>query len=52
MNDGEGQALALRYAARFFSRSAGACPPRVLDCADAGEGQALALREGTALFSS
>ena len=28
----------------FFYRSAGACPPRSLDCADDGEGQALALR--------
>ena len=28
---GEGQALALRYAARFFHRSAGACPPRSPD---------------------
>ena len=27
-----------------FSRSAGACPPRSLECAAAGEGQALALR--------
>ena len=35
---------------RFFSRSAGACPPRSLDCADTGEGQALALREGVAFF--
>ena len=28
----------------FAARSAGACPPRALDYADAGEGQALALR--------
>ena len=28
---GEGQALALRYKARFFNRSAGACPPRSPD---------------------
>ena len=27
-----------------FYRSAGACPPRSLECADDGEGQALALR--------
>ena len=32
------------------ARSAGACPPRALDCADDGEGQALALREGAAFF--
>ena len=33
-------------------RSAGACPPRALDCADAstGEGQALALRCGGGVF--
>ena len=31
MNDGEGQALALRSAARCFRRSAGACPPRSFD---------------------
>ena len=48
---GEGQALALREGEAFFShRSAGACPPRTLDCADDGEGQALALREGEAFF--
>ena len=29
----------------FFHRSAGACPPRSLECASDGEGQALALRE-------
>ena len=29
-NDGEGQALALRWRGRFFYRSAGACPPRTL----------------------
>ena len=44
MNDGEGQALALREGEAFFHRSAGACPPRSLDDADDGEGQALALR--------
>ena len=33
-----------------FFRSAGACPPRTLDCADAGEGQALALRCGVPFF--
>ena len=27
----------------FLYRSAGACPPRVLDCANDGKGQALAL---------
>ena len=32
------------------NRSAGACPPRTLDCADASEGQALALHEGAAFF--
>ena len=32
------------------SRSAGACPPRALDCARDGEGQALALREGRCFF--
>ena len=30
----------------FFYRSAGACPPRMLESADDGEGQALALRSG------
>ena len=30
----------------FFSRSAGACPPRTLEYARHGEGQALALRSG------
>ena len=34
----------------FFFRSAGACPPRSLECADAGEGLSLALREGKAFF--
>ena len=33
-----------------FYRSAGACPPRLLECADDGEGQALALRKGAAFF--
>ena len=28
----------------FFHRSAGACPPRSLECTNNGEGQALALR--------
>ena len=28
----------------FFYRSAGACPPRSLECTSDGEGQALALR--------
>ena len=32
-------------------RSAGACPPRSLDCADAGEGQALALRGKETFFA-
>ena len=52
MNDGEGQALALREREAFFHRSAGACPPRSLDCAcmNDGEGQALALREREAFF--
>ena len=36
---------------RYFYRSAGACPPRSVECADDGEGQALALREGEAFFS-
>ena len=46
----------------FLARSAGACPPRVLDLRENrqprlfprprhGEGQALALREGAAFFS-
>ena len=49
---GEGQALALRLRGQVsFHHSAGACPPRALDCADDGEGQALALREGAAFFS-
>ena len=34
-----------------FYRSAGACPPRALGCADDGEGQALALREREAFFT-
>ena len=33
-----------------FYRSAGACPPRSLECANNGEGQALALREREAFF--
>ena len=35
-----------------FYRSAGACPPRSLDCASDGEGQALALRNRVAFFRS
>ena len=35
---------------RFFHRSAGACPPRSLECARHGEGQALALRCGWRFF--
>ena len=46
----EGPRPTVKY--RFISRSAGACPPRSLECADNGEGQALALREGEAFFSS
>ena len=33
-----------------FFRSAGACPPRALECARHGEGQALALRCGGGVF--
>ena len=31
---GEEQALALREREEFFHRSAGACPPQSLECAD------------------
>ena len=38
-NDGEGQVFPPPYGeVPFFSRSAGACPPRSLERADAGEG--------------
>ena len=52
MNDGEGQALALREGEAFFHRSAGDRPPRMFGRPQHGEGQALALREGEPFFSS
>ena len=53
MNDGEGQALALREGTAFFHRSAGACPPRSLhgEGLNDGEGQALALRRRGPFFT-